>query len=275
MTRLNFDATTVAPSQGPELLPAGWYVAIIDQSEDKPTKDGLGSYLQMRFKVIEGQYVGATFFARLNLANSNPDTVRISKEQLSAICHAAGHLRVQDSQELHGKPMRVKLKVRKDKTGEYEDQNEISQWKNLAEPIPGTETTAPPAGFAQQGFAAQMAQAPAAQAPQAAQAPAGWGGPVAEQSPPQQYAPQQQQQAPVQQAQAPVEQAQGNVGYAAPQAAISQQPWGATAAQQPWQEQSAPTPQAQAQASQTQAYAAPQEPPHAAQAAPPPWGTVA
>jgi hypothetical protein len=266
MTTLNFDATTVAPSQGPELLPAGWYVAIIDQSEDKPTKDGLGSYLQMRFKVIEGQYVGATFFARLNLRNGNPDTVRISKEQLSAICHAAGHLRVQDSQELHGKPMRVKLKVRKDKTGEYEDQNEIAQWKNLAEPIPGMEATAPPAGFAQApaGFAAQMAQAPAAQAPQASaeNAHASWAG----NSAPQQYA------APVEQA-AP--QAQGNVAYAAPAPAATQS-WVAPAATQPWQEQSAPTPQAQAAPqAQAPAHAAPQEPPHAAQAAPPPWGTVA
>lgn len=240
MTLLNFDATTVKPSQGPQLLPAGWYIALIDESSDKPTKDGAGGYLELRFKVIEGQYNGAVFFARLNLKNNNADTVRIAQEQLSSICHAAGHLRVGDSSELHGKPMRVKLKIRKDKTGEYEDQNEISMWKNINEPIPGAETTAPQAGFATQGFAqAPVAQQGfAAEMAQAAQAPV---------SPP------------------------------PPPAAAASAPagWGAPAAQQPWQEQAAPTPQAQAAPAAQQAAAAPAQPPHEAQAASPPWGSVA
>lgn len=167
MAQLNFDATTVAPDTGFETVPAGWYNVKIDESEMKPTKDGAGNYLQIRFDILDGQYHGRKLFTRLNLKNSNQQTVEIAMRQLSAIAHAVGVLHVQDSSQLHGIPLKVKVKIRKDKTGEYEDQNDITSYKNINEQVdmaggnegPAQGGFAPPAAG---GFAPPAASAPPA-----------------------------------------------------------------------------------------------------------------
>ena len=50
-----FDANTVEPADDLEPIPAGKYVAVITDSEMKPTKSGIGSYLQLTFTIIEGE----------------------------------------------------------------------------------------------------------------------------------------------------------------------------------------------------------------------------
>lgn len=144
MAQLNFDARTVAPSTGFETVPAGWYNVVIDESEMKPTKAGDGScYLKVRYSILDGQFAGRKIFGNINLQNKNPQATEIGLKQLSAVAHAVGVLMVADSQQLHGIPLKVKIKIRKDKDGEYDDQNEIQQWKNINEQVEGS---APAAG---------------------------------------------------------------------------------------------------------------------------------
>lgn len=180
MATLNFDATSVEPNSGFEVLPAGWYNAMIDESEMKPTKDGSGAYLNLRYSIMGGRHNGQKVFQRLNLRNANPTAQEIAYKQLSAICHAIGLMQVQDSTQLHGQPLKIKLKVRKDQTGQYEDTNEISAVKNINETVQMADEANPiasaPAGFgaapavAPTAFAApaQPAMQPAAAAPQPA-----------------------------------------------------------------------------------------------------------
>lgn len=180
MATLNFDATTVQPNSGFEVLPAGWYNAMIDESEMKPTKDGSGAYLNLRYSIMGGRHNGQKVFQRLNLRNANPTAQEIAYKQLSAICHAIGLMQVQDSTQLHGQPLKIKLKVRKDQTGQYEDTNEISAVKNINETVQmadeANQIASAPAGFgaapavAPAAFAApaQPAMQPAAAAPQPA-----------------------------------------------------------------------------------------------------------
>lgn len=239
MAQLNFDASTVSPSESIEAIPAGWYNAQIDQSEMKPTKDGSGAYLELRFSVLDGQYANRKVFTRLNLRNANPVAQEIAYKQLSAICHATGVLQVQDSQQLHGRPLKIKVKVRA-ASGDYEASNEISSFKNINEqvdgPVGGAPAAAGGAPWAQQPAAApqaapwapQPAAAPVAPAqqfapPAAAPVPAApaWQPPAAQQPWAQQPAP---QAAPVQQP-APQPQAAPAPAQAAPQAAGAVPPW--------------------------------------------------
>lgn len=195
MATLNFDASQVPTDFGNiDPVPAGWYNAAVDESEMKPTKDGSGAYLNIRFTILDGQYVNRKFYTRMNLRNSNPTAQEIAYKQLSALAHAVNVLHVQDSSQLHGIPLKVKVKVRKDSTGQYEDQNEVTAYKNINEqvdmqPAPaaastgfGNAATIPqqPHPFAQpapipqasQGFAPQQpwTQQPAATTPAPAQA---------------------------------------------------------------------------------------------------------
>lgn len=239
MSQLNFDATTVSPADSIEAIPAGWYNAQIDQSEMKPTKDGSGAYLELRFSVLDGQYANRKVFGRLNLRNANPVAQEIAYKQLSAICHATGVLQVQDSQQLHGRPMKIKVSVRA-ASGDYEASNELKAFKNINEQVDG-----PVGAPAAQGGAPWAGQ----QAPAAQQAAPWAGAPAATPAPTQQFAP------PVQ---AP-----------APAAAAPQ--WQPPAAQQPWAQ--APQQQAPVQQAPVQ-QPAPQQAPaaqHPAQGATPPW----
>jgi hypothetical protein len=221
MAQLNFDATQVEPDTGFDTVPAGWYNVMMDESDLKPTKDGAGTYLQARFNILDGQYKGRKLFARLNIRNANAQAQEIALRQLSAIGHAVGVLHIQDSQQLHGLPLKVKVKIRKGDDN-YEDQNEIISYKNINEQVEtvgsGQGAGAPPP----QGF-----QQPSQQQPQGFQQP-----PMQQpvQQPVQQQPQFQPQQQPVQQQ--PVQQQPFQQPQAQPQQ--FQQPPAEQPQQQPW-----------------------------------------
>lgn len=187
MTQLNFNPQSVAPAQPFEVLPAGWYTGMIVESEMKPTKDNMGSYLMLTIEIVCGDYAKRKVFDRLNLVNKNPTAVDIAYRTLSAICHAIGHLNpVNDSQELHGRPFAIKLAVSQgqfnQQTGQqYEPSNDVKGYKavDMQNPEMGPSKAAQVAGAVMGGAGApawatggQPAQG--FQQPQAA--PQGWGG---------------------------------------------------------------------------------------------------
>lgn len=134
MAKLNqtFDATQVEPTNPLDPIPAGDYPMIISESEMKATKSGSGEYLQLTLEVIDGQYKGRKVWDRLNLVNPNATAVSIAEATLSAICHAVGVERVDDSEQLHDRPLMGKVKfVPAD--GSYDAKNEMAGYK----PMPG------------------------------------------------------------------------------------------------------------------------------------------
>ena len=128
LSAYNFNAEEVEPSSSYEPIPAGWYRAIISASEIKPTRDGYGEYLSLTLQVIEGQYANRLVFARLNLKNANEKAVDIARKDLAAICRAVGVMSPQSSEELHDKPLMIKVKVRP-ASGEYEASNDVGGYK--------------------------------------------------------------------------------------------------------------------------------------------------
>jgi len=158
-----FDATQVEPASTYEALPPGNYKVQIVQSELMETKAGDGQYLWLEMDILDGPHQGRKLWDRLNLVNPNQTAQEIAQRQLSAICHATGQLSVQDSEDLHFKPLlaRVKVKQRKD-TGE--NVNEINGYKPLddqqAAPAAGQPKSAPPAAGQSKPAPAQGAQQP-------------------------------------------------------------------------------------------------------------------
>jgi hypothetical protein len=120
MANLNgFDANQVEPTGDFDPVPAGKYLAVITESEMKPTKSGSGNYLQLTFEIIDGPHKGRLLWARLNLDNPNATAVAIARAELSAICRAVGVLAPKDSVELHNLPLVIHVKCKKrDDTGE-------------------------------------------------------------------------------------------------------------------------------------------------------------
>jgi len=172
MPTLNFDASQVEPSEAFELIPAGWYTCIVDESEMRATRDGSSEYLQLRLSVIEGDHINRKLFDRFNIQNSNPVAREIAYKELSAVAHAAGVLHVQDSNQLHGIPMKVKVRIRRDPEGRYEDQNEVTGYRSVNDTVGATAGQAAPPWASGKPTTAAKAPAAAARKPAAAQAPA-------------------------------------------------------------------------------------------------------
>lgn len=125
MAELNgFDANTIEPTGRFDPVPLGDYVVMISASEMKTTKNGEGQYLQLTYDISEGEYTGRKVFDRLNLVNKNEQTQEIAQRALSAICRCVGVLHPKNSEELHDKPMVIKVGIRPAKDG-FEESNSV------------------------------------------------------------------------------------------------------------------------------------------------------
>lgn len=123
----SFDATNVAPAEDFSPIPVGDYPAMIVDSDVKPTKARTGHFAELVFEVTEGKYKGRKVWARLNLDNPNAKAVEIAQRELSAICHAVGKLQIQDTQELHFKPMVIRVDI--EESEGYSPRNAIKGYK--------------------------------------------------------------------------------------------------------------------------------------------------
>lgn len=140
MANLNgFNANEVEPAVGFDPIPAGKYLAVITESGMKPTKSGVGNFLELTFQVLEGEFKGRLLWARLNLDNPNATTVKIARAELSAICRAIGVMAPKDSVELHNLPLIITVahKKRQD-TGEITNVIKGYARKDATTPKPTT-----------------------------------------------------------------------------------------------------------------------------------------
>lgn len=152
MATLNFDATNVEPAVGFEAIPAGKYQAVITDSEEKSTKSGNGSYIQLELEVIDGEFKGRKVWERLNLVNPNPKAVDFARAKLSAICRAVNVMQPKDSADLHNLPLMITVKCKKQDNGDIS--NDISDYSARqsssapANTTAGTSSEAPAAPWA-------------------------------------------------------------------------------------------------------------------------------
>lgn len=166
-----FNAELVQPGGGYEVIPAGEYRAILVDSVMENTKSGSGQFLKLSIQIIDGPHSGVVLFDRLNLVNANPKAVEIAQRTLSAICHAVGVLQVQDSAQLHNRPLVIRVNYKEGgepdgKGGVYGPSNEIKQYKAISTGAP-QQQAAPvqPAAPAYQAPAPQFQQPPQQAAP--------------------------------------------------------------------------------------------------------------
>lgn len=141
MATLNFSTDGIDPLQPLDVIPRGRYEAMIVSSEQKATKAGTGSYLQLDFQIIAGEQNGRHVWSRLNLENPSETAVRIAQQELAAICMALGLTGVGESEELHDKPLLIDVIVEKTKDGN--DANRVKAYMATGGSAPSTTTPAP------------------------------------------------------------------------------------------------------------------------------------
>lgn len=122
-----------------EPVPAGEYEVMITASEWRDNSSSNGRHLVLTLQIIEGEHEGRLLWDRLNLENDNQSTVQIAQRAVSSICRACGFsgtLQTENGEELHNRPMRVKVAVDPPK-GEWGPKNKITRWIHDATPAGG------------------------------------------------------------------------------------------------------------------------------------------
>lgn len=133
MAQFQFDTGSVEKRESNyELLPAGWYTAQVTESEIVTLKTGNGQAIKLTFTILSDNYRGRKVWARLNVRHTNPKAETVAQQQLRELCESIGLTRFEYTEELHNKPVDIKVKIRKDETGQYEDQNDVAGFKPTA-----------------------------------------------------------------------------------------------------------------------------------------------
>jgi hypothetical protein len=170
-----FLGNTFDPSEVPqddrsfEPMPAGDYNVQIVESEVVSTKTG-GEMLKLTLEVLDGQYANRKVWDNLNIRNANATAQGIAHRTLADICSACGIGPIQDSDDLHFKPIVATLKIEPERTvGDktYDARNGVKRYKARNGAAGAPDGKAP----------AQRATAPAAQAARGATGARPWNNP--------------------------------------------------------------------------------------------------
>jgi len=108
-------------------LPDGWYNVTIHSAEIKKTKAGNGQFIAIRYDVTGPSHQGRIVFGNLNIKNPSTAAEEIGRQQLGSLMRAIGLAKVDDTDELIGGNLQIKLATR---TSEgYEPTNDIKGYK--------------------------------------------------------------------------------------------------------------------------------------------------
>lgn len=110
-------------------VPAGWYTVAIAGAEVKDTKAGTGKYISVRFDITGPEHQGRVVFTNLNMRNPNPKAEEIGRQQLGDIMRAIGVQKFEDTDELIGGNLSIKVTVKNDPT--YGAGNEVKGFRAI------------------------------------------------------------------------------------------------------------------------------------------------
>ena len=114
-------------------LPAGWYSATINKAELKPTKDGTGQYIAIRYDITGPTHQGRVVFGNVNIRNKSEKAEEIGRAQLGDIMRSVGLKQVSDTDQLVGGSLQIKLEI---KTDDYGTKNEVKGFKASGDAMP-------------------------------------------------------------------------------------------------------------------------------------------
>ena len=158
------------------VAPAGWYNMQYAGDEIKTAKSG-SKYLEIKFKIADGDFRGVVVFHNLNLWNSNDKATLIAKQQYMALFESCGLPVAMDTGVLLGKTLSIKLDV--EVSSDYGDKNVAKAFKAVttasgvaASPQTTARTVPPPVARPIGGAVPPARQVPPAR-PAVATPPAG------------------------------------------------------------------------------------------------------
>jgi len=119
MTQMNLDLSKASVASAFTTVPSGIYSAKVISATPKETAKK-GFYLEIGFKILDGDHAGKVVADRLNIVNANPDTQSWALNNLKTILTAGGHKNpnfLKDTDELLGLEIKASIEASQ---GEYD-----------------------------------------------------------------------------------------------------------------------------------------------------------
>ena len=113
-----------------EPIPDGWYEVLISSTQLKQTKAGTGEYIALRYNVLGPTHEGRVIVGKLNIRNPNPKTQDIGIRQLGELMRAIGLASVEDTDQLIGGHLEVKVKI-SESSGGCKISNYVSNFRAI------------------------------------------------------------------------------------------------------------------------------------------------
>lgn len=135
-----------------DLIPDGWYNATITKAELNNTKAGTGQKIDMRYDIVGPTHQGRVVFGTVNVRNQSQKAEEIGRQQLGEIMRAVGLAKIQDTDELVGGSICVRVKIKPAENG-YDARNEVSGFKSASGALPQVTSTSAPEPTASVGGA--------------------------------------------------------------------------------------------------------------------------
>jgi hypothetical protein len=130
-----------------DLIPPGEYVAEAIEAKVAPPKSGIGYGMTLTWKIQEGDYEGRQIWQYITFSHSSEAAQAIGRKQIKDLCTAFGiSEHVESAEPFLFKPARIRVGVKKDDQGLYDDQNKVSRVLPLTEaakPAAGSEAAKP------------------------------------------------------------------------------------------------------------------------------------
>jgi len=125
-----------APQFDSAPLPAGLYTVEITGADVKELKSGNGMGLSLEFTVIDPeQHARRKVWQNLNIRHSNAQAQEIAERDLALMCRAIGIGIPGDTDELFGRILRIRTKVRAAQ-GSYPERAEVAGYEAAGTAVP-------------------------------------------------------------------------------------------------------------------------------------------
>jgi integrase len=123
-----FDVANEEGTPPRTLLPAGKYKAEITNATVGPTKNGKGQAVSLTWVITEGDYENRLVFQNVLIQHESEEAQRFGRQKFKDVCSSCGITSpVTDLDVLTYKTCVISVVIRKDKSGEYEDKNEVAR----------------------------------------------------------------------------------------------------------------------------------------------------
>ena len=120
-----------------EPLPAGVYVAAINDIGVKPLKSGKGQQVVVVWEVDE--YGGRLLWQQIIVAHESAQAMKFGRQKFKDLCDACGATgQITDLSVLQGKSCLVFVKIETDPSGEYPPKNKVVRTKAVGAMAPKT-----------------------------------------------------------------------------------------------------------------------------------------